>query len=258
MSTYLLIDIGAGTMDILYWDDASALHFKAVVRSPVPHLAGRIKQCPGDVLITGQEMGGGNITGVLKERALTPSCCHYRRRPLPPCTMTRTELRRGGFRWSRKKRRKRCCRKASSAILLRPISTGTGWKTVVKGLGVPFEFDVVGICAQDHGVPPKGVSHLDFRHRLFTAVLDEDPHAAALLYEKDEVPQSMNRLRSVARSAEKLPAKEVFVMDSGMAAIQGASLDSLAQGQGVCRGSGCSHFPHPGCHIGAWRNCGLF
>ena len=38
----------------------------------------------------------------------------------------------------------------------------------------------------------------------------------------------MNRLTWMARSAEKLPTKAVFVMDSGMAAILGASLDALA------------------------------
>jgi uncharacterized protein (DUF1786 family) len=27
---------------------------------------------------------------------------------------------------------------------------------IVEGLGVPFEFDVVAACAQDHGMPPSG------------------------------------------------------------------------------------------------------
>jgi uncharacterized protein (DUF1786 family) len=66
---------------------------------------------------------------------------------------------------------------------------------------------------------------------LFTEVLDRAPHAHTLLYAKDAVPRTMNRLRSIAGSAVNLPAQEVFVMDSGMAAIQGASLDSLARGR---------------------------
>ncbi|MBW2312327.1 MAG: hypothetical protein JRF35_14885 [Deltaproteobacteria bacterium] len=33
-----------------------------------------------------------------------------------------------------------------------------------------------GICAQDHGRPPEGVSHLDYRHTVFKERLDEDPY----------------------------------------------------------------------------------
>ena len=230
MSTYLLIDIGAGTMDILFWDDASTLHFKAVVRSPVPHLAERINQSPGDLLITGQEMGGGDITGILKERARThrviiseeaSATLHHDPDRIAAWGIQVVE---------EEEAHEMLSQYPDSHFVTADIDCERLEK-VVTGLGVPFEFDVVGICVQDHGVPPKGVSHLDYRHRLFTAVLDKDPHATTLLYGKDEVPQSMNRLRSVAISAEKLPAKEVFVMDSGMAAIQGASLDSLARGR---------------------------
>jgi uncharacterized protein (DUF1786 family) len=39
----------------------------------------------------------------------------------------------------------------------------------------------------------------------------------------------MSRLRSIAESARSLPADEVYVMDSGMAAILGASMDPRVQ-----------------------------
>ena len=228
MSTYLLIDIGAGTMDVLLWDDASTLHFKAVVRSPVPHLTARIKKSPGDVLITGLEMGGGNITGVLKEKALTHRVV-ISEKASATLHHDQDRIAAWGIQVVNEEEAQEMLSQHQFSHFVTADIDRSRLEKIVKGLGVPFEFDVVGICAQDHGVPPKGVSHLDFRHRLFTAVLDEDPHAATLLYEKDGVPQSMNRLRSVAKSAEKLPAREVFVMDSGMAAIQGASLDSLAR-----------------------------
>jgi uncharacterized protein (DUF1786 family) len=104
-------------------------------------------------------------------------------------------------------------------------------KKIVEGFGVPFVFDVVGICAQDHGVPPQGRSHLDYRHELFKAALGKNPRPQALLYEQSEVPKTLNRLRSIAQSAEELPAPEVYVMDSGMAAMAGALLDPRALGK---------------------------
>jgi uncharacterized protein (DUF1786 family) len=91
---------------------------------------------------------------------------------------------------------------------------------------VPFDFDAVVVCAQDHGVPPPGMSHLDFRHRIYKERLDARPHPHVLLFSAGEVPVVLNRLRSVALSAEQLPAREVYVMDSGMAAVVGASLDA--------------------------------
>jgi uncharacterized protein (DUF1786 family) len=100
---------------------------------------------------------------------------------------------------------------------------------IVHDFGVPFSFDAVGICAQDHGVPPQGVSHLDFRNSIFKSRLDESPFPHHLLMRKDEVPVSFNRLKSIAISAEKIPAREIYVMDSGMAAILGAALDAQAK-----------------------------
>jgi uncharacterized protein (DUF1786 family) len=96
---------------------------------------------------------------------------------------------------------------------------------IVKGFGVPYGFDAVAICAQDHGVPDPGISHLDFRHNMFTERLTQNPYPHTLIYQSDQVPDTMNRLKSIADSAAQLPAAEVYVMDSGMAAILGASLD---------------------------------
>jgi uncharacterized protein (DUF1786 family) len=60
---------------------------------------------------------------------------------------------------------------------------------------------------------------------MFTASLNENPYPHTLLYASDQVPDTMNRLKSIASAAGQLPVDEVYVMDSGMAAILGASLD---------------------------------
>jgi uncharacterized protein (DUF1786 family) len=104
-------------------------------------------------------------------------------------------------------------------------------KKIVEGFGVSFAFDSVGICAQDHGMPAAGASHLDFRHSLFKEKLDQNPFPHTLLYEAEAVPATFNRLRSIARSAKALPTDEIYVMDSGMAAIVGASMDLRARAQ---------------------------
>ena len=97
---------------------------------------------------------------------------------------------------------------------------------IVDGFGVSFEFDVVGVCVQDHGKAPQGVSTLDYRHTHFRRALDRQPTPDALLYRSDEVPEDMSRLCAVRDTALNLPSTTVYIMDSGMAAILGATQDS--------------------------------
>jgi uncharacterized protein (DUF1786 family) len=56
---------------------------------------------------------------------------------------------------------------------------------------------------------------------MFTNLLKKNPYPHTLLFEADEVPQSLNRLRSLAQSARSFPTAEAYVMDSGMAAMLG-------------------------------------
>jgi uncharacterized protein (DUF1786 family) len=48
MSRFLIVDIGAGTMDILYFDDEAPQHYKAVARSPVLGIAEKAESLPGN------------------------------------------------------------------------------------------------------------------------------------------------------------------------------------------------------------------
>jgi uncharacterized protein (DUF1786 family) len=257
MSTYLLIDIGAGTMDVLFYDDAADLHFKAVARSPVPYLAERIAGTKGDLIITGSEMGGGAFVRVLKQRAaesrviisksaaatLNHDIAKVRSWGIEVVTDSEAEDRRN--------------RPGASHFEFSDIDR-LRLEKIVQGLGVAFEFDVVGVCAQDHGVPPAGVSHLDFRHRLFAEALKAVPYPETLLYDQDAVPPELNRLKAISEGAQKISADKIFVMDSGMAAIQGASLDSAARGREVVAVLDIASSHTVGATLSAGRMAGFF
>jgi len=228
VSTFLILDIGAGTMDVLYHDTDSGLHYKAVAKSPVVNLAEKAASLPKDLLITGREMGGGPISNTIRQRAregevvMSVSSAATVHHNLERVRSWRIKVIEDS--------------EAEELRHFRRYSTLTvgdleiaRLEHLLKGLGVSFSFDVVGICAQDHGTPPEGVSHLDYRHTLFKASLDENPFPHALLYRADEVPVTLNRLVSIAASARMLPANEIYVMDSGMAAILGATMDHQAK-----------------------------
>lgn len=224
MSKFLMIDIGAGTMDVLYYDSVLETHYKAVSMSPVLFTAEKVRALKGDLLITGCEMGGGAISSVLKDRAIRADVIMS-----APSAATinhsMEKVRSSGITVVEEKEAEELKKnRRYSHLEIGDLDTDR-LVQIVKGMGVPFSFDIVGICAQDHGMPPEGVSHLDYRHNIFKAHLDKSPFSHSMLYNGDDVPDILNRLSSIARSAKKLPAAEVFVMDSGMAAILGASLD---------------------------------
>jgi uncharacterized protein (DUF1786 family) len=230
MARYLLLDIGAGTLDMLCYDTDQHLHYKAVVRSPVRVLAEKIRKTRGNLVVTGVEMGGGPASRALIERAASATVVmaasaaatihHDMRRVAAHGIRVVSSEDAGAL-------------KGQSGYT--PIRTGDlqleRIAHLVAGMGLDFAFDAVGICAQDHGAAPAGVSHLDFRHRLFTRALEKTPTPRALLYRSDEIPAELNRLTGIAQDARSLPADRVYLMDSGMAAILGASRDVLATGR---------------------------
>jgi uncharacterized protein (DUF1786 family) len=227
MSKFLLVDIGAGTMDILYYDESHPQHYKAVIQSPVQRIANTVEKCPGDLLLTGVEMGGGPITGVLKRRAVH----HDVAISVSAAATLNHDLEKVAS-WGINVLDDRAAEDlktdhSASHVYLADLDIDR-LENLVKGFGVPFSFDAVAVCAQDHGVPPQGVSHLDFRHNMFAGLLDKDPSMHVLMYEKNEIPRNLNRLKAIAETASDIPTKEVYVMDSGMAAILGASMDHAA------------------------------
>jgi uncharacterized protein (DUF1786 family) len=230
MSRFLMIDIGAGTMDILYADTEADLHYKAVVKSPVRSLAEKAAALKGNLLVVGDEMGGGPITQVLVERARQAEVI-VSASAAATLNHDPEKVKSWGLKLAADDRIEELRRSKNYTVITLGDLEPRRLERIVKSFGVAYAFDAVVVCAQDHGVPPPGVSHLDFRHNLFKAGLEDHPYPHRLLYRSDEIPGSMNRLRSIAKGATKLPAAEIYVMDSGMAAIVGAAMDGAARGK---------------------------
>jgi uncharacterized protein (DUF1786 family) len=217
-------------MDILYYDESDPQHYKAVVQSPIQRTAALIQNSPGNLLLTGVEMGGGPIAGLLKQRAwqhdvvVSVSAAATLHHDL-------AKIASWGLRVVDDQTAENMKSDNSYTHIRLADLDIDRLKNLVLGFGVPFSFDAVAVCAQDHGVAPPGISHLDFRHNMFTAVLNKDPRPHVLLYAKEAVPESLNRLKSIAETAAAMPTRDVYVMDSGMAAVLGASLDHAAEGK---------------------------
>lgn len=224
MKNLLAVDIGAGTMDVLCYVPEENMHYKAVVKSPVRTMAASIKATAGDLLVSGVEMGGGPVTAALMDRAKNAevkisasAAATLHHDPARVAAM-------GIHLVSDEEIHAMKQRSGYNRIELQDIDPRR-IQQIVEGVGLPFEFEAVAVCAQDHGAAPAGVSHLEFRHDLFKARLDEQPYPHTLLFTPDNLPVEFNRLKAIAQSASRLPTQKVYVMDSGMAAILGASQD---------------------------------
>ncbi len=227
MEKCLMLDIGAGTMDILYVDLKSGLHYKAVVKSPVVAIADKIANTAGNLVVTGCEMGGGSVTFALKSRAGKNKIV-ITEKAAATLHHDMDRVRSMGIRIiDESEAAERIKDKSFSHIVLGDIRPDR-IKNIVNSFGVPFEFDVLAVCAQDHGRAPSGTSHLDFRNRLFKQALDRSPDPEALLHDAEKVPEVMNRLSAIAASIKKIPCDQAYIMDSGMAAVLGASMDMQA------------------------------
>ena len=67
MGRFLIVDVGAGTVDLLCYDTDSNQHFKAVAKSPVKTLAEEAEGVTGNLLITGTEMLFGGFLEISRD-----------------------------------------------------------------------------------------------------------------------------------------------------------------------------------------------
>lgn len=230
MSRFLLLDVGAGTLDVLYWDDESGTPCKAVVRSPVLTIPEFAESVRGNLLITGVEMGGGALLDVLSRRAREARVV-ISASAAATLSHNAERVRKAGLKIVDDAQAAALAAQGGYTLLELTDLPRERLERLVTGFGVPFEFDIIGVCAQDHGVAPPGKSHLDFRHEIMKEALDRVPSPFSLLFEKAAVPRHLNRLKSIAETASSFPCREVFVMDSGMAAVTGACMDFRLKGK---------------------------
>ncbi len=231
MARFLAIDVGASTLDALFLDSQSGDQFKFVAKSPTRVLAERIMASKNDrILITGRQMGGGSVAEAIRDKArqsrvmMTRSAAetiHHRKERIKNLGVTLISAKAAG---QEAKKRNTSQFKAGDIVVEDIV-------TMLKSMGIDPVVDFFGICVQDHGTPKENISALDFRHQIFRGIIDIDPRPSAFLFEADRIPSYLRRMRAAAMDAKGIPSGKTYLMDTGMAAILGASSDPLARGK---------------------------
>ncbi len=223
MARFLAIDVGAGTLDAMFLDTRSGDQFKFVAKSPTRVLAEKIDTCKSEqILITGRQMGGGPVSEAIRKKAtectvmMTRSAAetiHHRMEKVRNLGVTLIPQR-----VAQKKRKSRNVSWFKTGDV--PVKDLI---TVFRAMGIKPAVDFLGIAVQDHGTPKMKISTLDFRHTIFQEIIEASPKPSAFLFASDRIAPYLRRMRAVAMDSVPFPSGKVYVMDTGMAAILGAS-----------------------------------
>ena len=226
----LAIDIGAGTEDILLYDEEKERIencVKMVLPSPSVIFAERVKkatQLCKDIFVNGSVIGGGAFAHALREHIksglrvlMTEQAAYTVRNDLDEVRSLGIEIIHGEDEH----------RNFNGETLEIGEVNIRSLERFLVGFGESLsDVDVVAVAVQDHGVFPKGVSNRRFRVQKMKELLEGDPKPENLAFKEDEIPRCFLRMKAAAQAVkDQLPKAKALVMDTSPAAILGCLKD---------------------------------
>jgi uncharacterized protein (DUF1786 family) len=228
----LAIDIGAGTEDILLYDDRQNVEncVKMVLPSPSPVFAAKVRastRLGQDLFVKGDIIGGGAFAFAIKAHiekglrvVMTENAAYTIRNDLD-------EVRQLGIEVTQEDPPSEF---HGEILTLQEVNL-TKLDVFLSNVGETLsDVDVVAVAVQDHGVFPHGASNRRFRIQTMRDLLVRNPRAEALAFWEDDIPPCFLRMRSAAQAARRqLPKAKVFLMDTSPAAILGCLKDPIVE-----------------------------
>ena len=226
----LALDIGAGTEDILLFDDGKASVencIKMVLPAPSLIYAGKVKEATRlgkDLYVRGDSIGGGSLASALRDHVrrglrvlMTDEAAYTVRNNLGDVQelgieISEEEIKEENF--------------DGVILTLEEISLGKLQEFLVAFEENLLDLDIVAIAVQDHGVFPKGMSNRKSRLKKMREILTENPKPEALAFIDNGIPPCFLRMKSAARASKRqLPKTKTLLMDTATDAILGCLQD---------------------------------
>lgn len=231
----LAIDIGAGTQDILLFDSEKNIEncTSLVLPTPSKILAGRLRKIEGDLYLYGDTIGGGSLARAISNHlkkgyrvVMEESAAYSIRNDLD-------EVRGLGIEVGRKPAGGNFQELDICEINLNLL------RHFLTQFGEDFNFDVIAVAIQDHGVAPKGVSDRTFRFEQMEAMLQKDNRPESFHFTEDSIPDYYLRMKSAVKAIRRTFSSPILVMDTAFSAILGC-LDE-AEGPSLIVNAGNGH-----------------
>jgi len=230
----LALDIGAGTEDVLLYDDRKKRLencVKMVLPSPSQIFAAKVREATRlckDIFINGDIIGGGAFAFALRNHVekglrvvMTENTAYTIRNDLDEVRELGIEIVSG------ENKPKDFNGETLRIEEVNLTKLGGFLKDFNESLS---DVDFVAVAVQDHGVFPKGMSNRRFRIQKMKELLERDSRPESLAFKEGEIPSCFLRMRSAAQAAKRqLPKAEVLVMDTSPAAILGCLKDPAVE-----------------------------
>ncbi|UCG45056.1 MAG: DUF1786 domain-containing protein [Candidatus Bathyarchaeota archaeon] len=230
----LALDIGAGTEDVLLYDEEKRSIencVKMVLPSPSLVFAKKVEAATNrcrSVLVEGSPIGGGAFAHALKKHIEAGLDVYMTERSAYTIRNSLKEVRELGFKIVQ----------GESSLERIPLETIRIKEINIEALErLLAEFgeslsntDVVAVAVQDHGASPPGISNRRFRIQNMEKLLRKNPYPEYLSFEGSRIPKWFRRMNSAAQAVKnQLPHAKVLVMDTAPAAILGCLKDPTIQ-----------------------------
>lgn len=233
----LALDIGAGTEDVLLYDETKKSIencVKMVLPSPSRIFAAKVKGATRlykDLFISGDIIGGGAFSSALRDHIeqglhvmMTENAAYTVRNDLDQVRGLGIEI----IPANREPEDFRGEKLRIKEVNLKKL------EDFLKEFNEPLsDIDIVAVSVQDHGVFPKGMSNRRFRIQKMKELMKDSRKPESLAFKEDEIPSYFLRMKSVAlASRRQMPHAKVLVMDTSPAAILGCLIDPAVQKAG--------------------------
>ena len=213
----LAIDIGAGTQDVLLFDSEKKAEncISLVLPTPSKYFAEKLKKIEGDIYISGDTIGGGSLIKAILHHlqkgyrvVMEESAAYSIRNDLEEVSSMGIEVggkpKSGNF----------------NDLEIREVDLQP-FENFLSHFGEDFNFDVIAVAVQDHGVSPKGVSDRAFRFRNMEKTLRKDNRPEAFHFLESAIPDYYLRMKSAVTAVKRTVSVPVLVMDTCFSAILG-------------------------------------
>lgn len=226
----LSIDVGAGTMDVLVYDDSVDRMenlTKIIAPSPTRRYAKLLEDIcekAEGVVVIGETMGGGPFSSAIKKLLAKGKKIFMTERAARTIRDDLDFVRSLGIEIVSEE-------DASSLGEKYPVlRIGDvdleSLRRILEDLGEEWSFDCVAVAVQDHGVPSERIPERLNRFLIFRKLVDKSRDIRDLYYTPGNLPENLTRMRAVLRSISRSFDGEIVISDSSYAAVVGCVLDS--------------------------------
>ncbi len=223
----LALDIGAGTVDMLLYEEGRPIEnsVKMVLPSPSLFYTERIREATKkklDLQINGFTIGGGSITSAIRNHIINGNRVSMKSSAAYSLRNSIDEVKNIGVEIDEHPKDSGIDTLFFDEVKLQQYEKFLGrFGETIK------DVELIAISVKDHGAPPiLDISNREFRINKFRELLSKDSTPQSFLFQEYEIPEFFIRMNSSVEAAKGfLPDVPVCVMDTSLSAVFGCLED---------------------------------